>query len=131
MTIEKATNGVDADVAPGPSLSVGDAVTWTYVVTNTGDVPLSDVAVTDDILGAITCPQDTLAVDESMTCTASGVAVSGQYANLGSVTGTPQIGAPVSDTDPSHYFGSRPDIEIVKDPDLQQYEVDANLAEGD
>ena len=34
--------------APGPFVPIGSAVTWTYLVTNTGNVPLSAVNVTDD-----------------------------------------------------------------------------------
>ncbi len=30
---------------------VGSTVTWTYVVTNTGNVPLANVTVTDDQAG--------------------------------------------------------------------------------
>ena len=40
-----------------------------------------------------------------MTCTASGVAEAGQYANLGTTTGVPPLGPPVADEDPSHYIG--------------------------
>ncbi len=114
IEIEKATNGEDADAAPGPYIKVGDAVTWTYVVTNTGNVTLTDVAVTDDQGVVVSCPQATLAVGESMSCTASGTAVAGQYANIGAVSGTPPVGAAVTDEDPSHYFGSAPAIEIEK-----------------
>ncbi len=114
IEIEKATNGEDADAAPGPYIPEGDPVTWTYVVTNTGNVTLTDVAVTDDQGVVVSCPQTTLAVGESMTCTASGIAVAGQYANIGTVSGTPPVGAAVSDEDPSHYFGSAPAIEIEK-----------------
>ncbi len=79
---------------------------WTYVVTNTGDVDLTGVSVVDDQGVTVTCPQDTLAVGESMTCTASGIAVKGQYANLGTTEGTAPDGTVVTDTDPSHYFGA-------------------------
>ena len=50
IEIEKSTNGADADDPPGPSIPVTDAngnptpVTWTYVVTNTGNVTLSSIA---------------------------------------------------------------------------------------
>ena len=47
IDVEKATNGKDADVPPGPFIPVGDTVTWTYRVTNTGNVAPDDVAVTD------------------------------------------------------------------------------------
>ena len=37
---------------------MGDPVTWTYKVTNTGEFDLTDVVVTDDELGAVgTLPQ--------------------------------------------------------------------------
>ena len=35
-------------------MAVGSTVTFTYVVTDTGNVPLANVVVTDDQLGAIT-----------------------------------------------------------------------------
>ena len=39
-----------------------------------------------------------------MTCTASGLADGpGLYANVGTASGTPEVGAPVTDTDLSHY----------------------------
>ena len=67
IDIEKATNGEDADQPTGPVLEIGQPVTWTYVVTNTGTVTLSDVTVNDDIIGPVSCPQDTLAPGASMT----------------------------------------------------------------
>ena len=48
VQIEVATNGADADAAPGPSIVIGDPVNWTYEVTNTGVTPVSNVRVTDD-----------------------------------------------------------------------------------
>jgi len=105
IDLEKATNGHDADVGPGPELEVGSAVTWTYVVTNTGQVGLVDVQVTDDREGVISCPRSSLAVGESMTCTAHGLAVEGQYQNLATATGRTADDRGVEDRDPSHYFG--------------------------
>ena len=41
-------HGHDADDPTGPRIPVGGAVTWTYVVTNTGDVDLYDIRVRDN-----------------------------------------------------------------------------------
>lgn len=118
--IEKATNGVDADTPTGPAITVGDPVTWTYVVTNEGGVPLSDVTVTDD-QGVVPVYQSgddgdgVLEPGEAWTYSATGTAVAGQYANVGKVTATGPNQEPVSATDPSHYVGvSNPAIDIVK-----------------
>ena len=70
--------------------------------------------MTDNQGVTVSCPTDTLAAGASMTCTGSGTAVAGQYANIGTATGTPPVGDPVTDTDPSHYFGERPAIDIEK-----------------
>jgi hypothetical protein len=105
IDIEKLTNGQDADVPPGPSILVGSVVVWSYVVTNTGNVALTGIIVTDDMGVAVSCPKTTLQPGESMTCTANGIAAACQYSNLGTATGTPEMGPPVTDSDPSHYFG--------------------------
>jgi uncharacterized repeat protein (TIGR01451 family) len=108
VKIEKSTNGEDADSEPGPTIVVGSPVTWTYVVTNTGTINLTNVKVVDDRNVTVTCPGTTLAVSQSMTCTGSGTAVEGQYRNVGSVTADSASG-PVTDSDVSHYFGRRSD----------------------
>ncbi len=128
IDIEKATNGNDADLAPGPFIPVGDPVTWTYVVTNTGNAPLTGATVTDDVIGPISCPAaiDPLAVGEIVTCTApTGAAAAGQYKNNASVTATSPTGV-VQDSDASHYFGEDPDIDIEKFTNG----VDADAAPG-
>ena len=57
IDIEKSTNGFDADTPDAAVvIAVGDTVTWTYEVTNTGNIDFaeSDVVVKDDIEGLIT-----------------------------------------------------------------------------
>ena len=107
VDIEKLTNGQDADQIPGPSITVGSPVSWTYVVTNTATVNLTNVSVVDDRGVAVTCPKTVLAVNESMTCTGSGVAMLGQYRNVGTVTASSSNG-PFTDSDASHYLGVTP-----------------------
>jgi hypothetical protein len=114
ISLQKLTNGQDADTPPGASILVGTAVLWTYVAANTGDTALANVTVTDDKGVAVTCPKTELSPGESMTCTASGTAVAGQYANVGTVTGKPTVGPDVTATDPSHYMGYSPLLTLKK-----------------
>jgi hypothetical protein len=113
IALDKKTNGEDATVPPGPSLLVGSTVQWTYAVTNTGDVALTSVTVTDDHV-AVTCPKTTLEPGESMTCTASEAAIAGQQRNAATASGTPPCGDAVAATDVSHYLGVAPGIGIEK-----------------
>nr|MBP7321592.1 fibronectin type III domain-containing protein [Deltaproteobacteria bacterium] len=105
IDVETSTNGEDADEPAGPILRVGDPVEWTYVVTNTGDQELTDITVVDSQGAVVSCTAIMLAPGESMTCTAEGIAVEGQYENVGTVTATLPDGDYVSDSDPSHYYG--------------------------
>jgi hypothetical protein len=108
IEIKKSTNGEDADSAPGPRIIVGSPVAWRYVVTNTGTLNLTNVAVVDDRNVTVSCPATTLAVGGSMTCTGAGVATLGQYRNVGTVTAASASGS-VTDSDVSHYLGRVPD----------------------
>ncbi len=115
VDIEKFTNGQNADTAPGPGVPVGSTVSWTYVVTNIGSRPLTNISVTDDQGVTVTCPATTLDAGLSFTCTASGTAITGQYANIGTVMATLPDASVVSDFDPSHYFGeAAPSVTIEK-----------------
>ncbi len=114
IDIQKATNGSDADAPPGPAVPVGDPVDWTYRLTNTGNDTLSSIVVSDDRGVTVTCPRSSLAPQAQMICTASGVATAGQYANVGSVTAVDPFDKRVSASDPSHYSGSAPGIDIEK-----------------
>jgi uncharacterized repeat protein (TIGR01451 family) len=90
----------------------GSTVTFSYVVTNTGNVPLGNVVVTDDQLGTLTSfTGDTnsdgqLGLTETWTYTTTATALAGQQTNLGTVNGRdPNTGATVSDANPANYFG--------------------------
>ena len=105
INIEKHTNGKDSDTAPGESLSIGEKVTWEYIVKNIGNVKLKDIQVIDNKEGNINCPKDELDVNESMTCTKIGVVKEGEYENEATVTAKDDDGDDTSDTDKSHYKG--------------------------
>jgi uncharacterized repeat protein (TIGR01451 family) len=113
IELEKATNGEDADLPPGPLVAPGDPVTWTYLVTNPGPEEVTGIDVTDDQGEVVSCPATTLAAGNNMTCTANGTAVAGQYANIGTVTALLPLGGEVSASDPSHYYGGNLSLDIL------------------
>ena len=153
LDLQKSTNGLDADIGPGPTTMPGDAITWVYEVTNTGNTTLANISVTDDQGVTVDCGDGTneiplLLPGAPHTCEGLGEAISGAYANVGGVAGdlvlpdpttcgcdpadpatwpddpsvyipaTDEGGEPLSpakDTDPSHYFGAEPSVDVEKD----------------
>ena len=123
INIVKFVNGQDADTPTGPHVAAGSTVTFTYVVTNTGNVPLANVAVSDDKLGPITSftgdanGNGLLDLTETWTYTTTATALAGQQTNTGTVTAQDANNPPgttVSDDNPANYFGDAPAINIVK-----------------
>jgi len=105
ISLVKYVNRIHAPNPPGPNIAAGADVVFTYLVTNTGQETLTDIVLVDDQIGTITCPKTTLVPGESMTCTSTTqIAISGQYANIATVTGNPPSGPPLTDTDKGHYW---------------------------
>ncbi len=96
IDIEKYVNGDDADTPTGPSVNIGDTVTFDYVVTNTGEIPLFDVVAVDQTLGPITCPKTELEPGEAMDCTPNTEMVIevGQMFMEADVTGMAMVAGP-------------------------------------
>ena len=85
-------------------VGAGDAISYSFLVWNRGNVTLSRVSVADPKAGAVSCPGTVLAPEGSMTCTASyeasaADAKAGEVANTATVTGATADGARVSATD--------------------------------
>ncbi|MDO8365075.1 MAG: SdrD B-like domain-containing protein [Actinomycetota bacterium] len=148
ILLKKYVNGNDAQTTTGPSIPRGAAVTWTYDITNTGNAYLKNVTLTDDVTISAQAdpvpvcdwasssdpatPANVLSRGETVSCTASGTAIRGQYGNNATVVGTPTLddgvtpisgkvdasGNPVpstvTDSDPAHYFGVEYDLAIAK-----------------
>jgi uncharacterized repeat protein (TIGR01451 family)/LPXTG-motif cell wall-anchored protein len=82
--------------ASATSVAVSDTVTFTYVITNTGDALLRNVVVSDDVLGVIAVVPS-LAPGESATrAKAMSVTASSPATNVGTATGTDVLGRQVS-----------------------------------
>lgn len=119
LTIVKTTNGVDVDSAPGLPLVPGSDVEWAYTVTNTGTLPLTNVLVEDlDAAGTVVFSDTvaSLAPGASVTLTATGTAIAGQYHNTVTATAADPAGGeqPLSAADDSWYFGDVPSLNIDK-----------------
>ena len=91
--------------SPSTITAAGQTVTYSFLVTNAGNVTLTAVSVADPLpgLSAVTCPVATLAPGATATCTATYVATqadvdAGSIANTATVTGTPPFGPPVTGT---------------------------------
>jgi uncharacterized repeat protein (TIGR01451 family) len=78
-------------------------VPYSYVVTNTGNITLTGITVTDDKVLAVSCPATTLAPGASMTCTGSHTVTAAEFAAGGNLTNiatadSDQTDPPVTDT---------------------------------
>ena len=127
------SQGATYDLGTDLTSDVGDLVTFTYTVTNTGSVTLSSIEVTDDILGAIVPDAtidpitiDSLAPGESEVVTATYPVVqsdidNGYLQNASEVVGVTPQGVSVtddSDADTDFYGDAIADNETVETLDF-------------
>jgi uncharacterized repeat protein (TIGR01451 family) len=114
-------------------------VTYTYVVSNTGDLPLTNVAVTDDNGTpnnhsddfGVDCPKTALAVDESMTCTADVSGTEVTTTNIATASGTAGE-TTVSDTDDATVTVTTPGGGVEAETDVPTApQTDAISSTGD
>ena len=100
----------------------GDTITYEFEVTNAGNVALTGIDVEDLDLGenAVTCPNNNLAVGESMTCTAEYPVTqdditAGSVDNCALASGTDPIEGTVTDEDCFEtVIEQSPDIGVAK-----------------
>jgi hypothetical protein len=106
--LTKLVNGQEARTPPGPMLEVGSEVTFTYIVKNFTDWPLSNVKVTDDQGYSVYCPADSLGARKTMECEAVAIVEAGQHKNVATVTANLGKRA-VMAKDRARYFGKKKD----------------------
>ncbi len=105
---------------------VGDTIVYSFVVSNTGNVTLTSVGVTDAKVGAITCPVTTLLPAGTTTCTKTYTLTqadvdAGNVTNTATATGTPPSGVagPVTDVSGSATTNNNPTVTpITRTPAL-------------
>jgi uncharacterized repeat protein (TIGR01451 family) len=122
--VVKATAVVDVDVIH-PSVSItkdvtptvvrqGDTVTFSITVTNTGDVPLTGVAVTDDRTPACAKSLQMILAQDRRIYTCTTVAGAEGFTNTAAVTGADPTNRPVAAHDDVTFTVQHPAMTIVK-----------------
>ncbi|WP_445996833.1 DUF7507 domain-containing protein [Okibacterium fritillariae] len=125
-----------ADIAAQEDYVVGQVVTYSFLVTNTGNVSLTDITVNEgEFSGAgelseVTCPAEpaALAPGEQITCTATYTVVqadvdAGTITNNATVTGTPPNGGTPPTSPPSEVTvpsPPAPGIAVVKTANVEK-----------
>ena len=92
------------DAGGDNALNAGDIINYTIKVTNTGNVTLDPVTVSDPGVTDLECPATSLAPQAFMTCTASHTITqddidAGRYDNIATATGKPPTGPDVTGSD--------------------------------
>ncbi len=105
VSVDGGTTWLDADTPPGPSIAVPGTVKYRVIVTNTGNVPLTNVAVTDNTTLVFSGVATSLAVGASstsnITSTAALVGLHSDTATVNALFGT----IPVTASDAANYTG--------------------------
>ena len=119
IALQKLTNGIDTGTGAGPNLSIGSTATFTYRVSNTGNVGLTNIAITDDngtpsvqsddfvpvYVSGDTDGDSQLDVTEIWVYQGTRVVTLGSYSNIATVTGEDPDSSVITATDPSAHFG--------------------------
>ena len=122
IVLEKTGQYLDLD--PVGTLNPGDRITYTFTVRNTGNVPLTNITVIDDIPGVIVSgsPISSLAPGAVNSTSITGYYVltqndinNGSFRNTAVVTAVTPSGSEVTDDDDDvRTFAASPAITIVK-----------------
>ncbi|MFG2697135.1 LPXTG cell wall anchor domain-containing protein [Kitasatospora sp. NPDC048407] len=98
-------------------LTIGSTIPYDFVVTNSGTIPINNLAVNDPKVGPINCPVTVLEPGKTVTCTATYLVTAedvaaGHVVNTAQATGT-------ADGDPVTSPPSTEDIPVVAPPGIE------------
>ena len=116
VSVDNQTTWQDADASPGPQTLAGGAVYYRFIVTNIGNVTLSNITLSDNVYSLTGCnPPKLLGPSQSYTCYHGPVTAQvGQHMNTATATGT-FGGIVVSDADDANYFApTQPALDLEK-----------------
>jgi uncharacterized repeat protein (TIGR01451 family) len=117
--LQKLTNGLDTGSGTGPTLTIGSTAVFTYRVTNTGNIALTDITLTDDngtpanttddvtptFVSGDTNGNSALDVTETWVYQATRIVTAGAYTNTATVRGEDPAEGLVTATDASAHTG--------------------------
>ncbi len=136
IMIEEPSTGISITKTAEVSgdVGVGDEVYYTFEVTNTGDIDIVDVIVSDDVITIVDSYKDVLAPGETWTITGEGPytttesdAIEGSHKNIASVTGDTFLG-PVKDSDSETInIVASPSILLEKSADVSEAAIDDTI----
>jgi len=96
LTVNKTATLNDGVIAPSGEVNVGDQIAYGFEATNTGNLTLTNVTVSDSLLGSLGCtPIANLApgATQSFTCTNNVYVLTQTDIDKGSVTNTADVNA--------------------------------------
>ena len=133
LTLDKASTDTSFD-------AVGDVLSYTYTIVNTGNVLVSDVAVSDDKIASVACDvaaigngDDNLDPGETVICTADYTVTqadldTGEVINNASATATPAGGTLTPPTDSVTIAADQePAMETVKTATDTNFELPGDI----
>ncbi|GAB3312298.1 hypothetical protein GCM10027298_37400 [Epidermidibacterium keratini] len=133
------TAGILSDVDGSGGASAGDQIDYTITVTNTGSVTLTEVTVTDELVGALNCTFPAIDPGQTLTCGPATYTLTqddvnaGQVTNIASVTGVDPSGEPTdADDSTTTTFDRTPSLSLDKQAGpVQDSNGDGRVNEGD
>jgi uncharacterized repeat protein (TIGR01451 family) len=126
------SEGTFNDVDGSGSLSLGDTLSYLFTVTNTGNLTLSAITVSDDMVAGIVCQQTVLAPGEQTTCEGEDYVLTqdditqGDVVNEATARGTPPVGPDVEDTDSSTTALPALSLLTIRKENTQHTDADGN-----
>ncbi len=87
-TLQLTKSAAVTDVNADGKTNLGDKITWSFLVKNTGTTTITTVAIADAKAGAASCLATTLAPGASTTCTSAAYAITQADVDNGVVSNT-------------------------------------------
>ncbi len=129
----RATLGLSTVATTAGPYRVGQSIGYAYTVTNTGNAPLTNVAVADNRVAKVSCPVTSLAPAATVTCTGgytvllADIAAAGTLTNTATASATTAIGQTASSAAATSVIPVAADLTLSKVVDNAKPIVGSNV----